>query len=113
MEITELLLRGAVRDPRVEGALVSEVHVSDDLQHARVYVRLLQDADQEAKRQAVVEGLNRAAGHIRRQLAPKLKVKYLPDLRFFWDEGVDRAVRVEQILAEIRAEDGSDDKPPE
>ena len=97
----DLILRGTIRDPRVRDVLVSDVRVSDDLSHARVYVRTLNAAD-ERKRADVVEGLERAAGFIRREIGGRLKIRYTPEFRFFWDDVVDQASHIEGILAEIR-----------
>lgn len=103
-EIMDLLLRGAVRDPEVRDVIVTVVRVSADLRHARVYVRLLEPARSEAQKQAVVAGLTRASSYIRREIAPKLKLKYQPELKFFWDEGLDQASRIEALLDEVRSE---------
>lgn len=98
-ELMDMLLRGDVRDPATAGAFITDVRLSDDLQHARVYVRCDRD-DPDIK--AILRGLDRAAPYIRRELSPRLQVKYLPQLKFFWDDGVDRAARVEELLEEIR-----------
>lgn len=104
-ELMDMLLRGEVRDPAASAAFVTNVALTDDLQNARVYVRSVTDG---ADPDAIVRGLQRAAPYIRRELSPRLQLKYLPQLKFFWDEGVDRAARVEALLDEIRDED-----PPE
>lgn len=104
-EVMDLLLRGAIRDPRVREVLVSEVRVTDDLGHARVYVRTLQPADAK-RRAAVVQGLEHAAGYIRREVGARLGLRYTPAFQFFWDDVVDSALQIESVLAEIRA--GSD-----
>lgn len=104
-ELTALLARGTVRDPAVSGAIVTAVRVSDDLRHARVYVRLLATDPPTAQQEALVDGLRRAAPFIRRELSPILKLKYQPEFKFFWDEGVDRAARIEALLHDIRAEE--------
>lgn len=98
----EMLLRGDIRDPAVGGVFVTSVGLSDDLRHARVYVRTSSESDP-AQRKVVLRGLQRAAGFIRRELSPRLKLKYLPELRFYWDEGVDQASRVEELLSDLRA----------
>lgn len=103
-ELMQLLLRGEVADPDATGACVSRVELSDDLRHARVYLRLLDPEPGEAQRTRVVRALQRASGHIRRQLAPRLQVKYQPELKFYWDEGADTQARVEAVLDELRRE---------
>jgi ribosome-binding factor A len=102
-EVMELLLRGAIRDPRVKDVLVSEVRVTDDLGHARVYVRTLQPSD-EKRRVEVVKGLDHAAGFIRREVGAKLGLRYTPAFQFFWDSVMDSALQIESVLAEIRAD---------
>ena len=103
-ELMAQLVRGAVRDPDAADSYVTAVQVSDDLRHARVYVRLLRTEVDARQRERTVEALNRAAGYLRRELAPTLKLKYQPELRFFWDDNVDRAARVETLLSEIERE---------
>ena len=49
--------------------------------------------------------LGRAHGYLRRELGPRLQLQYMPDLKFFWDEGFDRAARVDAVLAEIRRDE--------
>ena len=61
------------------------------------------EVDEPARRQAV-EALNRAAAFLRRELAPKLKLKYQPELRFYWDDGIDRGNRIDALLSEIERE---------
>lgn len=102
-EVMELLLRGSIRDPRVHDVLVSEVRVTDDLGHARVYVRTLQPAD-DRRRVEVVKGLEHAAGYIRREVGAKLGLRYTPAFQFFWDSVMDSALQIESVLAEIRAD---------
>jgi len=102
-EVMDLLLRGAIRDPRVRDVLVSEVRVTDDLGHARVYVRTLQPAD-DKRRVEVVKGLEHAAGFIRREVGAKLGLRYTPAFQFFWDSVMDSALQIESVLAEIRAD---------
>jgi ribosome-binding factor A len=99
-----LLVRGTVRDPSAADCCVTAVKVSDDLSHARVYVRLLRAEVSEQERARAVAALNHAAGFLRRELAPLINLKYQPELRFFWDEGIDQAARIEALLSEIERE---------
>jgi ribosome-binding factor A len=107
-ELMHLLLKGEVRDPGATGVYVSFVAVSGDLKLARVYIRLTEAAPSEASRLAAVRAMNRAGGYLRRQLAPRLELRHLPELSFHWDDQPDRAARVEELLAEIGRE-----QPPE
>jgi ribosome-binding factor A len=103
-ELMEMFLRGEVRDPAAADVYVTRVALTDDLQHARVYVRLTRPEVDDKQRSTTLRALDRAGGHLRRELGPRLRLKYMPDLKFFWDEGLDRAARVEAVLEEIRRE---------
>ena len=100
-ELMELVLRGAIRDPRVKDVVISDVRVTDDLSIARIYVRTLGDPSDRVREQ-LVEALRKAAGFLRREIGGKLRLRRVPDLEFFWDEVIDRAVRMESILEEMR-----------
>ena len=84
--------------------MISDVKVTDDLQHARIYVRTLNEAN-ERQRQEVVAALSKASGFVRREIGQRLKLRYTPTIQFFWDEVVDSAMRVERLLYEIGQED--------
>jgi ribosome-binding factor A len=109
-ELMDVLIRGVVRDARADGVCVTGVRVSDDLRHARVFVRLGRPDASDAAAHGAVDALNRARGFLRRELTPRLGLKYQPEITFAWDEAVDRAGRVEDLLAEIAREGKRGDK---
>jgi ribosome-binding factor A len=103
-EELSLLLSGDVKDPGAVGAIVTRVDMASDLRSARVKVRLLEGGDDAGRRGAVVEALGRAAGMLRREVTQRLGLRFAPELRFFYDDGLEGTMRVEQLLAEIEAE---------
>jgi ribosome-binding factor A len=103
-ELMEFLLRGGLREPALAAAYVTRVELTDDLRHARIYFRLTQPEVDAKDRSAACSALERASGYLRRELGPRLQLKYMPDFKFFWDEGFDRAARVEAVLAELHGE---------
>lgn len=103
-ELTDMLLRGEIHDPAVQGCVISSVSVTRDLSLARVYVRLLEvDADV-PKQKRVVRALERANGFIRRAMAGRLSLRRAPELRFAWDDVADRGRRIDELLHEIDQE---------
>lgn len=98
----------SLRDPRVVGTLVTRIELTDDLSFARIYVRKDVGADDEAERRSLVKGLESAAGKLRGDLTRALGLRVAPGLRFHYDEGLDHATRVEEILREIANEPKSD-----
>ena len=98
------LLRKEIDDPRLKtGALVSitEVEVSDDLRHAKVFVTVL-GSDQEAK--DAFAALHRAEPFLRRELGPRLRLRYLPEIHFHMDESIKTGVRVDELLQQLQQE---------
>jgi ribosome-binding factor A len=86
-----------LHDHRVGFVTVTDVQVSPDFSNARVYVSVL--GDEEEKRRSL-EALERAAGFVRRQLAPRLRTKKAPTVRFVLDELLERGNRIENLLKE-------------
>jgi ribosome-binding factor A len=98
------LLTSDLKDPRAAGAIVTRVEMTSDLRSARIHVRLLQGGDDAARRREVVDALRRASGMLRRELTQRLGLRFAPDLKFQYDDGVDATTNVERVLAEIAAE---------
>src|SRR5690606_21218167 len=99
-EISDVIRTG-VRDPRVAPVVVTDVDTTADLMLARVWVRPMGD---EAARRAAIEGLRAAAAFVRRELAQRLRVRRVPELRFELDRTLERAMRIEEILEDVRPE---------
>lgn len=109
-ELMNMLLAGEVHDPAVSNVMISAVVLTDDLRLAKVYVRLLDFADEasQTSRAALLKGLERAKGYLRREVAHRVNLRYAPELRFYWDESIDRGRDIEALLREInRDDDGS------
>jgi ribosome-binding factor A len=104
-ELMTMLLAGDIHDPGVTQAVVSSVSVTDDLRLAKVYVRRLAPESTDAEKKALIDALHRARGFMRRELAQRLELRHAPDLRFYWDEALDRGIEMEMLLREIKRED--------
>jgi ribosome-binding factor A len=88
-----------LKDPRVGFVTVTGVKTSPDLRHARVYVSVLGDDQQQADSLA---GLRSAHGFLQRRVADELTLKHTPTLTFEYDESVDRGMRITELLDEER-----------
>jgi ribosome-binding factor A len=95
-EVAELV-RTEVRDPRVGMVTLTAVELSRDQSHAKVFFTVLgpETAAEEAQ-----EGLQRAAGFLRSQLAHRLTIRKVPELHFAFDESVERGVRLSRLIDE-------------
>ncbi|MFW6198756.1 MAG: 30S ribosome-binding factor RbfA [Acidobacteriota bacterium] len=107
-ELAKLLL-GEVRDPRLGFATVTEVRMSSDLRHARVFVSILGD---EEERRESMEALRHASGFLRRAIGERVRLRHVPELHFELDETLDKSERIEELLDDVRddLEDGSSDE---
>ena len=101
MEIADILMR-RVKDPRVGFVTVTAVDVTADLKQAWVYVTVLQQGAQEAE---TMDALSRAEGFIKGELGRRLKLRYVPDLKFVKDTSVDRVTRVMTLLDQLHPEE--------
>jgi ribosome-binding factor A len=86
-----------LKDPRVGFVTVTAVKTSPDLRHTRVYVSVLGD---ETTRADSLEGLRSAHGYLQSRIASELTLKHTPALTFEYDDTVDRAARINELLRE-------------
>ena len=88
------LIRLEVRDPRVGMITITSVDVSPDITHAKIFFTVLE----KEKLQETLEGLKRSAGFVRAQLAKRIKMYTTPELRFVYDESVERGDRLSRLI---------------
>lgn len=101
-----------IDDPRVGFVTISEVRLNRDRTIAEVYYTVLGDDEERATSLA---GLKRARGYLRHVIGENVRMRQLPELRFKYDESLDRSFRVEQALERLGREreegDEGDDDP--
>lgn len=106
-EISQLILKGEVKDPRVSTFLsVNRVEVTTDLGYAKVYVSSFLPDNQVGNG---VNGLNAAAGFIQREIAKKLRIRQFPKLQFVVDSGMKEGFAMVQKLNELEKESKSNE----
>jgi ribosome-binding factor A len=91
------LIRLEVKDPRVGMVTLTDVEVTADYAHAKVFFTALGTGDQIA---AATAGLNHAAGFLRHELGQRIKLRGIPQLHFIYDESVERGIRLSQLIDE-------------
>ena len=89
------LLRFETKDPRLQGVSLTSVDLSRDLSVARVYFSLLNPADSP---EPVLEGLGKASGFLRAKLGAAIKVRHVPELRFFHDDSAAQSDKISQLI---------------
>lgn len=96
------IIRLELKDPRVGMITLTDVEVTPDNAHARVYFTLLGEP---SRIEEAAAGLQHAAGYLRSQLAQRIKLRVVPQLHFKYDASVERGIRVSQLIDEAVAED--------
>ncbi len=99
------LINKRIHDPRLHMATITRVKMSADLKIARVYFAIFGD---DKKSEDAVKGFASARGFIKRKLASKLGLRYMPDLNFFYDDSLDYGSHIDQLLEKIKTEHGPD-----
>ena len=100
-ELSELI-RLEVKDPRVGMLTITEVEVTRDMDHAKVFFTTLGG---KPEHDACLEGLQRASGFLRTQLSQRMQLRQVPKLSFVYDHSVERGVQLSQLIESAVAED--------
>lgn len=98
-ELSEILLQ-EISDPRLAGISITDVTVDRELTVAEVYYSALEGSE---RAQEIQEGLQHAAGYLRRSLSQRIELRVFPRLRFHWDPTFERAERIERLIMELHS----------
>jgi len=110
LELLASMLLVDVKDPRVAQVQLMAVDVTSDLRYAKVFYILLDKREPDPEAQ---DGLQRAAGFLRRELGDRLTMRYVPELKFEYDQSVERGRRIEDLLKTIEPLPDMDDEVDE
>ena len=100
-EISDLLQR-QVKDPRLGNFVaVTEVSISPDMKHARIFVSHM---GSEEERRETLSVLASASGFLRRELAKRLRLRHIPELSFQWDDSIERGARLLELIDQVAAD---------
>jgi ribosome-binding factor A len=91
------VVRLELKDPRVGMITLTDVEVTPDYAHAKVYFTLLGGAERADEAAA---GLRRASGFLRTQLAHRIKLRTVPELHFVYDTSIERGARLSRLIDE-------------
>ena len=95
-ELSELI-RAELKDPRVGMVSITEVEVTPDYAHARIYFSTLADSTKIAE---VEQGLKKAAGFLRRELGRRVRIHTTPQLHFIHDTSLERGADLSKLIDE-------------
>ncbi len=103
------ILKKEISDPRLEMAIITSVKTSRDLKTARIYFSI---SGGKQKVKDASAGFESAKGYVKRTLAGKLGLRYMPDMNFFYDETFDYATKIDTLLEQIKTENGPNHTTP-
>lgn len=96
------LIEHKVRDPQKGFITITRVRLSPDLKVANVYYSVL---GKEEARETSGQALKRASAFLKRELGNRLRLRYLPELRFFYDDSLEYSERIAHLLSLIHKND--------
>jgi ribosome-binding factor A len=94
-QVLSEILKRDIGDPRLKMATVTEVEVSRDLKLAKIYFTTPGDKQ---KKDAAIKGFNSARGFIKRILAQEIDLKYMPDIKFFYDDSLEYGTHIDELI---------------
>jgi len=107
-DLSELIAM-ELKDPRVGMVTLTEVQLTPDYAHAKVFFTTL--ADDPAAIKNTLSGLVAAAGFLRNQLGRRITIHTLPDLHFFYDNSTSRGAAMSRLIDEANASRARDADP--
>ncbi|WP_372627366.1 30S ribosome-binding factor RbfA [Arsukibacterium sp.] len=99
-----VILQREIKDPRLHSMItVSDVEVSRDLSHAKVFVTFLGMDDSKVEDNLKI--LNDAAGYVRSLIGKRIQTRIVPHIRFAFDQSLNEGIRMASLVASVRQED--------
>jgi ribosome-binding factor A len=103
-EISLIFLR-KLQDPTLGLLTITNVKLSPDLRVAKVYISVFE----KEKREFVLEKIGAVTGYIRSELASKIRIKFIPELRFYIDDTLDYVEKIDNLIKKIHKDDNKGD----
>lgn len=97
-EIGEIINQ-KLKDPRIGFVTVTDLDLTNDLQHATVYVTVL--GDKTEKEESLI-GLTKASGFVRSEVGKRIRLRKVPEVVFQFDEAHEHGNRIESILRKLK-----------
>jgi ribosome-binding factor A len=104
------VLKKSIQDPRLQTAVITGVKMSPDLKLAKIYFVV---SDRVSTREEAISGFQKATAFIKYSLAREINLRYMPDLKFYYDESIDYGFHIESILKKIEKEDATGNRSTE
>jgi ribosome-binding factor A len=104
-EEISLIFLYKMQDPSIGFVTITAVKVSPDLKIAKIYISVLE----KEKRESVMKKVKASTGFIRSELASRIRIKFVPELKFFLDDTLDYVEKIEGLIKKIHENDNKGD----
>ena len=109
-EISQILTRGELKDPRLGFVSVNDVRLSKDVRYAKVYISAYGEVEESELSVQIVQN---AQGYIRRLLGQRLRVRHVPELTFLKDTSIEEGLRMDALLSNLPEFQGDENEQVE
>ncbi|ADY56539.1 ribosome-binding factor A [Syntrophobotulus glycolicus DSM 8271] len=96
-EVARIILE-EIKDPRIGFITLTDVEVAEDLRYAKLYVSIM-GSEEEVKNS--LEALNRASGFVRSELGKTVRLRYVPEISFKYDQSIEQGAHISKLLREV------------
>ena len=97
MEEVSKILMLEIKDENIKFVTVTDCDTSNDLSYAKIYVTVLE----EDKKEETLKALNKASSFIRSELAKRIEIRNIPELKFYYDESISYGEKIDKIIDKI------------
>lgn len=99
LEEISWLIQRELKDPRIGFVTLTQVSVSKDLRHAKVFVSIM---GEDAEREKCIEGLRHSVGFLRMRLRENLRLRIIPEITFVLDTTLEKVKRINELIRDIQ-----------
>ncbi|HHW02812.1 MAG TPA: 30S ribosome-binding factor RbfA [Thermoanaerobacterales bacterium] len=102
------VINNEIKDPRVSGLIsVTRVEMTKDLRHAKIFLSIY---GEDSEKQRVFEGIKNAESFIRKELASRVRMKFIPEISFKMDESIEYGIHIYKLLEEVQKQEDNGDE---
>lgn len=100
-EVSQMIVKGEIRDPRLSSVFITGIKVVDNLSIAEIFFTVMEST---GDKEQALKGLQSAKGFIRGRLAKRLKMRRIPELKFSFDSALEEGYKVDDLLRGLSSE---------
>ena len=102
-QVMSEIMQKKIKDPRLEMVTITGVKMSSDIREAIIFYTIFQS--QEKQKENVARGFSSCKGFIKKILAKELSLRFMPEIKFIYDESFDYGTKMDKILKDLTPED--------